>query len=161
MAGVPLKCDAGFMNASEDFHVWSYEFSQIFRDGIHVDHLEKSMRAFGNGFIHVADAMEFCGLNTVSSNWTRVFQQIRHHPSEGLQLLVTSASKRLQAINVPYLVILIDQDLKRGLQYEAAYKIGIIIGTILTPNTPNMLLTPDSIHALHRHIALSHNLQLK
>lgn len=92
---------------------------------------------FGMGIASSADTMEFCGLNTIVSNWTKVANQIAANPGRGVTNLMNSLATRIQALNLPNLVQQINNDLARGDEYSAGVKIGSIIATILTPNVPN------------------------
>jgi hypothetical protein len=92
---------------------------------------------FGLGLASVADSMQFCGLNTIVSNWTKVAHQIGSNPGRGVTNLMNAMAQRIQGLNMPNLIQQINQDLDNGMQYAAGVKIGTIIATILTPNVPD------------------------
>lgn len=93
---------------------------------------------YGLGIASVADTMQFCGLNTIVSNWTKVAHQISANPGRGVTNLMNSMATRIQALNLPNLIQQINNDLAQGNEYAAGVKIGTIMATILTPNVPDL-----------------------
>lgn len=140
VAGKPQLCSKAHKDASNNFVEGSKAMANAFTNPgiVGVQQFEMALRLYGNGFISVADSLEFCGLNTIVSNWTAVANQIRQDPGRGVANLMNAMADRIQRLHLSTLIREINDDLNNGLQYAAGVKIGTIIATMLTPNVPPM-----------------------
>ena len=90
------------------------------------------------GIVSVADSLQYCGLNVIVSNWTKVANQIASNPGRGVPNFMNALSGRISNLHLPDLVQEIRNDLNNGQKYQAGVKIGTIVGTVLTPNVPDL-----------------------
>lgn len=93
---------------------------------------------YGHGLSAVADSLDYCGLNNIVSNITKVVDQIKANPGQGTTNLVLTLIYRLNIIGMPDLIQQIKADLQAGQDYTAGVLIGVIVGTVLAPNVPDL-----------------------